>query len=152
LQTSSLDALTAELQSLGGITILNSYDSDVFSGVSINAPTGNIDTLSGLQSAATVWSSNTINIDVAASKLFNSSTSDSAIVPESPVGPASVPEQPQGWSAYAASPAYSDAFHSMTGVDKLHAAGIYGEGARIAIIDTGVDYTHPAVSHWRLCS
>jgi subtilisin family serine protease len=36
--------------------------------------------------------------------------------------------------------------HSMTGVDKLHAQGILGKGAKIAVVDTGVDYLHPAVS------
>jgi len=33
----------------------------------------------------------------------------------------------------------------MTGVDKLHAAGIRGEGVVVAVADTGVDYTHPAL-------
>ncbi|KAJ1912093.1 hypothetical protein H4219_005732, partial [Mycoemilia scoparia] len=33
--------------------------------------------------------------------------------------------------------------YSMTGVDKLHKLGYYGEGIRIGIIDSGVDYTHP---------
>ncbi|KAG9022637.1 hypothetical protein FS837_006245, partial [Tulasnella sp. UAMH 9824] len=35
--------------------------------------------------------------------------------------------------------------HVMTGVDKLHAEGIFGKGIRVAIIDTGVDYLHPAL-------
>lgn len=35
--------------------------------------------------------------------------------------------------------------HAQTGVDKLHARGIYGEGAVIAIVDTGTQYTHPAL-------
>ena len=35
--------------------------------------------------------------------------------------------------------------HVMTGVDKLHAEGISGEGVFVALIDTGVDYTHPAL-------
>ncbi|CAE7226894.1 unnamed protein product [Rhizoctonia solani] len=35
--------------------------------------------------------------------------------------------------------------HVMTGVDKLHAEGIYGKGVKIGIIDTGVDYNHPAL-------
>jgi len=36
--------------------------------------------------------------------------------------------------------------HGMTGVDKLHAAGILGKGVVIAVVDTGVDYDLSAVS------
>jgi subtilisin family serine protease len=32
---------------------------------------------------------------------------------------------------------------SMTGVDKLHAEGIYGKGVKVGIIDSGIDYTLP---------
>lgn len=41
----------------------------------------------------------------------------------------------------------SDTFspHVMTQVDKLHAEGITGGGVRIGIVDTGVDYLHPAL-------
>jgi subtilisin family serine protease len=35
--------------------------------------------------------------------------------------------------------------HVMTGVDRLHAEGIFGKGVKIGIIDTGTDYTHPAL-------
>ncbi|CAE7226259.1 unnamed protein product [Rhizoctonia solani] len=35
--------------------------------------------------------------------------------------------------------------HVMTGVDKLHNEGYYGKGVKIGIIDTGVDYLHPAL-------
>ncbi|EGU82523.1 hypothetical protein FOXB_06960 [Fusarium oxysporum f. sp. conglutinans Fo5176] len=35
--------------------------------------------------------------------------------------------------------------HHWTGVDKLHAAGIRGKGSTVAIIDTGIDYTHKAL-------
>lgn len=35
--------------------------------------------------------------------------------------------------------------HLMTGVDKLHAAGLLGQGIKIGIIDSGIDYTHPAL-------
>lgn len=33
----------------------------------------------------------------------------------------------------------------MTGVDKLHKAGIKGKGIRIGIVDSGIDYRHPAL-------
>ena len=33
----------------------------------------------------------------------------------------------------------------MAGVDKLHEAGIKGKGMKIAVIDTGIDYHHPAL-------
>ncbi|KAF8754573.1 Subtilisin-like protein [Rhizoctonia solani] len=33
--------------------------------------------------------------------------------------------------------------HVMTGVDKLHAEGYFGQGIKIGIIDSGIDYTHP---------
>ncbi|KAL0942353.1 subtilisin-like protease [Colletotrichum truncatum] len=35
--------------------------------------------------------------------------------------------------------------HAMTGVDRVHAKGILGEGMRISIIDTGIDWKHPAL-------
>lgn len=35
--------------------------------------------------------------------------------------------------------------HHMTGVDKLHEAGVLGKGAKVAVVDTGIWYTHEAV-------
>ncbi|POS73809.1 subtilase [Diaporthe helianthi] len=35
--------------------------------------------------------------------------------------------------------------HVMTQVDKLRAKGFTGDGFRIGIVDTGIDYTHPAL-------
>ncbi len=33
---------------------------------------------------------------------------------------------------------------AMTGVQRLHKKGIKGKGIKIAVIDTGIDYLHPA--------
>lgn len=38
-----------------------------------------------------------------------------------------------------------DSALEMTGVDRLQAAGIKGQGMKIALIDTGIDYRHPAL-------
>ncbi|GAA6020873.1 hypothetical protein JCM11491_000015 [Sporobolomyces phaffii] len=35
--------------------------------------------------------------------------------------------------------------HVMTGVDKLHEQGILGDGIRVGVIDTGVDYKNPVL-------
>ncbi|KAI0470460.1 peptidase S8/S53 domain-containing protein [Xylariaceae sp. FL0804] len=35
--------------------------------------------------------------------------------------------------------------HDSTGVAQLHAMGILGEGATVALVDSGVQYTHPAL-------
>lgn len=35
--------------------------------------------------------------------------------------------------------------HAMTGVDRLHAEGVTGEGIKIAIIDSGIDFLHDAL-------
>ncbi|KAG9048749.1 hypothetical protein FS837_012112 [Tulasnella sp. UAMH 9824] len=35
--------------------------------------------------------------------------------------------------------------HVMTGVDKLHAEGYTGKGIKVAVLDTGIDYLHPAL-------
>ncbi|PNS19126.1 hypothetical protein CAC42_1862 [Sphaceloma murrayae] len=35
--------------------------------------------------------------------------------------------------------------HVMTQVDQLRAKGVTGKGIKVAVIDTGIDYTHPAL-------
>lgn len=35
--------------------------------------------------------------------------------------------------------------HVMTQIDRLHARGFTGKGFRIAVVDSGIDYTHPAL-------
>lgn len=54
-----------------------------------------------------------------------------------------VPNAPQTFFDSAGSPLLFP--HAMTGVDKLHAEGITGQGTKVAIIDTGIDAYHPAL-------
>lgn len=35
--------------------------------------------------------------------------------------------------------------HGITGVEKLHGENVLGAGAVVAIVDSGIEYTHPAV-------
>ncbi|CAD7063042.1 unnamed protein product [Tilletia caries] len=43
-------------------------------------------------------------------------------------------------------PAQTDTYgpHVMVGADKLHNEGSFGAGIKVGVIDTGIDYTHPA--------
>ncbi|KAI8063270.1 hypothetical protein BC940DRAFT_243420 [Gongronella butleri] len=38
-----------------------------------------------------------------------------------------------------------DNAHKLTGVDKVKQAGYTGKGIKVAILDSGVDYTHPSL-------
>eukprot|EP00835_Amoeboradix_gromovi_P001633 NODE_79_length_22985_cov_0.358401.p1 type:complete len:794 gc:universal NODE_79_length_22985_cov_0.358401:20682-18301(-) len=38
----------------------------------------------------------------------------------------------------------NNAIHELTGVSKLHESGHYGHGAKVGVVDTGIDYNHPA--------
>lgn len=100
--------------------MLRVFDTDVFKGASLEASLDSSDTL--LASAAPVrqvWKSSRIKLAKSQpSKLFGSGDG-------------------------AAAGNYS--IHWSTGVDKLHAQGITGKGATVAIVDTGTWYTHPAL-------
>ncbi len=40
----------------------------------------------------------------------------------------------------------TESSHRMIGVDRLHAEGFLGQGVTIGVLDSGVDYTHPALN------
>ncbi|ORY70252.1 peptidase S8/S53 domain-containing protein [Pseudomassariella vexata] len=54
-----------------------------------------------------------------------------------------VAEEGESFSDDAAAANYS--VHGLTGVAQLHEDGVFGEGATVAIVDSGVQYTHPAL-------
>ncbi|TLD16215.1 uncharacterized protein PgNI_00059 [Pyricularia grisea] len=118
-QGASLSELTEMITATGG-NVVKTFDSDVFVGLSVE--TDDADSLDsivrdGRGLAARAW----------------------------PVGRVEVaPVQPSlAFSDDAAATNWS--VHYSTGVDGLHEKGVFGKGVRIAIIDSGVEYTHPAL-------
>lgn len=116
----SLTELSDLITAAGG-SVVKTFDSDVFVGLSVETDDAdNIDRLvrDGRGLAARSW----------------------------PVGRVEVaPVQPSlAFGDDAAATNWS--VHYSTGVDGLHEQGVFGKGVRIAVIDSGVEYTHPAVS------
>ena len=117
-QGTNAEAAAAEVANVRGAKILRVFQSDIFSGVAVESEDENIDTLESIEPVSRAWQSKRIKLAPGApSKSFSEEAT-----------------------------AFNYSIHHMTGVDKLHAAGILGKGAKVAIVDTGVYYTHPAVS------
>ncbi|KAH8890684.1 serine endopeptidase [Thozetella sp. PMI_491] len=114
--TVALESLT----SASGAKVVKVFNSDVFQGAALESDEDNVDSLQALTHVAQAWTSRRI--------------------PLAPVDPAQV------FSADATANATSSRdIHFMTGVDKLHAAGILGKGVNVGVVDTGVAYRHPAL-------
>ncbi|KAJ3524920.1 hypothetical protein NM208_g11862 [Fusarium decemcellulare] len=90
--------------------------SDVFSGMVIETDSDNVDTLRQMNGVVNVWAAHTVRKPRARKSTPSASTLRRNYT-----------------------------VHPWTGVDKLHSAGIRGKGATVAIIDTGIDYTHKAL-------
>ena len=90
---------------------------DIFTGSVIATSFENIDSIQAIPGVANVWPLTTLS------------------TPRSPQF-ANEPnhDRPKNYSV-----------HHWTGVDILHESGMRGKGTKIAVIDTGVDYSHPAV-------
>ncbi|CAN8105194.1 unnamed protein product [Discula destructiva] len=120
--SSDFTAIQDHITAQPGTTILKVFDTDVFAGLSVESTSHNVDSLSNITSVAQVWPSKIISLGTS-----------------TPV---------RTWNASDAATAASSAnysVHAQTGVDRLHAQGIYGQGVVIAIVDTGTQYTHPAL-------
>ncbi|KAK1569693.1 uncharacterized protein LY79DRAFT_571369 [Colletotrichum navitas] len=111
----ALDTLSRKIEATG-CKILKSFNSDIFQGFSVKSGHGNIDTLKSVVEVAQAWPAKTYRL---APVIPHASFSDDATA--------------KNWS-----------IHFSTGVDQLHEAGILGKGVKVAVIDSGVDYRHPA--------
>jgi hypothetical protein len=105
------------LESLGDIRVRKSFDSAVFSGASIETEAFDIDDLVAMPDVANVWRNHIHRLD--------------------PIQAAAQGTEFKELDAIV---------HNSTGVAKLHADGILGEGAMVGVVDTGTWYEHPAVS------
>ncbi|WYZ35953.1 hypothetical protein EsH8_X_000600 [Colletotrichum jinshuiense] len=114
---SDASAVANEIASQRGAKVLRVFDSDVFIGAAVETDVENIDSLQALEPVKEAWQSRKLKL-----------------APSTPLA---------SFSENATAIDYD--IHHMTGVDKLHAAGVLGKGAKIAVVDTGIWYTHEAL-------
>ncbi|KAL8415209.1 hypothetical protein RB594_006155 [Gaeumannomyces avenae] len=113
-QGSDKDSIIRDIESRPGCRVTKVFDSAVFKGISVETDSLNTDSLQALAAVVRAWHSTRIELP--------------------PV------VEGRSFSDDAAAPDYF--IHDMTGVDRLHKQGIFGKGAKVAVVDTGVDYTH----------
>lgn len=99
------------------IKVVRDYETDVFSGASIETDNHNVDSLLGLAGVVRAWPNKRVAL--------------SPVEGLSSVGDA------------AAAGNYTT--HNATGVSKLHDRGIFGQGVKVGVVDSGTWYNHPAV-------
>ncbi|KAL0941726.1 serine endopeptidase (subtilase) [Colletotrichum truncatum] len=116
-QGADKDALVKQIETKGGSKVLKVFDSSVFSGLAVESDVENTDTLESLLPVVKAWHSTRIQL---APVVTGESYSDDAT-------------------------ALNYSIHWMTGVDKLHEQGIFGKGVKVGVVDTGTEYTHPAL-------
>ncbi|KAI1498894.1 subtilase [Biscogniauxia marginata] len=104
------------IESNQNIQVLRTFDSDIFSGASIETNAYTVESLSAVTGIKRVWPNKRLQLS---------------------------PVEPQSFSNDASAANYTA--HNATGVNKLHAKGIYGEGVVVGVVDSGTLYTHPAL-------
>lgn len=95
---------------------MKTFENKVFSGASIETGNHNLDSLLSLPGVVNVWPNVAVKLDPVESRR-------------------AVEGENEPYST-----------HNATGVSKLHSQGIYGKGAKVGVVDTGIWYKHPDVS------
>lgn len=124
LQGQDADTLGEIIRDRLGGQVLRAFSTSVFCGVSVEASHVNLDSFLALGVVSNVWQSKQLELG--------------------PISPDLPTSQGADVSNYT--------IHHMTNVDRLHREGIFGQGVKVAVIDTGIDYNHSAVSISRLAS
>ncbi|EGY23427.1 serin endopeptidase [Verticillium dahliae VdLs.17] len=111
-----VSAVVDALSKENGVDIVKVFDHGIFQGCTINAPKTTIDLIQDRAVVAKAWQARKVTFGKPQAQHLGG--------------------EPQLSN-------YSN--HHMTGVDKLHRANIKGKGAKIIIIDTGINYRHKAL-------
>lgn len=99
------------------IKVVKDFETNVFSGASIETDNHNVDSLLNLVGVVRAWPNKRVAL--------------------SPV---------EGLSSIGDAAAASNyTTHNATGVSKLHDRGIFGQGVKVGVVDSGTWYKHPAV-------
>ncbi|WDK19851.1 subtilase [Colletotrichum graminicola] len=114
---SDLSQLSSGFPSISGAKVYKTFHSDVFTGVSIEATGKTAEELQLLYGARNVWPSRPVQMAVA--------------------------NKGRTYTGDVSAANYT--IHGITGVAKLHEEGVLGQGVKVAVVDSGVDYDHPAL-------
>ncbi|KAH7327721.1 peptidase S8/S53 domain-containing protein [Stachybotrys elegans] len=105
-----------QLQSMPGIEVVRTFESRVFTGLSVKTSQHTAEELRNLPGVVGIW--------------------PNGYAYPAPIETVEVARQDfqANWTT-----------HASTGVDKLHNLGIYGKGVKIGVVDSGIYYNHPAL-------
>ncbi|KAI1482852.1 subtilisin-like protein [Daldinia eschscholtzii] len=104
------------LASAEGIKIVKSFNSPIFSGANIETDSYSINKLERMPGVLRVWPNEQVYLNPAEPKVLDGLPTN-----------------------------FNYTTHNVTGVSKLHEAGIYGKGAKVGIVDSGTWYNHTAL-------
>ncbi|KAF4821126.1 Minor extracellular protease vpr [Colletotrichum siamense] len=110
-------SLQGAIASLPDVEVVKTFQNDIFSGAYVKTETHDVASLQALPDVIKVWHNHIVKLD--------------------PV------EVARSFSNDAASANYST--HHTTGVNRLHENGVFGEGAKVGVVDSGIQYSHPAL-------
>lgn len=100
------------------LKVIKSYDSALFSGAAVELDSeDDVASYSSAPHIANIWPNRKVKLEQ--------------------------PVDRQSFSDDVEATKYSP--HRATGVDKLHKAGVLGQGVKVGVVDTGVWYKHPAL-------
>ncbi|KAI1466675.1 subtilisin-like protein [Daldinia caldariorum] len=104
------------LASAEGVKIVRFFNSPIFSGANIETDSYSISRLENIPGVLRVWPNERVYLNPAELEVLDGLPTN-----------------------------FNYTTHSVTGVSKLHEAGIYGEGAKVGIVDSGTWYGHTAL-------